>query len=168
MKKFGFSLIKNPKDFGNNVKKGSKIILNSKKKYDFDSRNIRLRYHRLRKISYNETFEKGLRLEKPIFIIGVPHSGTSVLSSTFKQHPDIAMWTEAPEVFEPYWAEGVDSEYNRLVSVGEDYVESFDILRITDAFYRYTKSKRKTRFMNKNPRNIVRISYLKKIFRIKV
>lgn len=129
----------------------SKIIL--------DSESIRIRYHRIHKNDYT-----GSKLKKPIFIIGVPHSGTSVLSSLFNIHPDVAMWTEAPEVWEPYWAEGVDSDYNRLVPVEENYVKDFDIERITDAFSRYVSSQGKTRFMNKNPRNTVRISYLKKIF----
>ncbi len=148
--------------------KSTKIIQeklsDSKDSIKLDSRAIRLRYHRIRNDSFKDIESGKVRLNKPIFIVGVPHSGTSVLSSTFKTHPKIAMWTEAPEVWEPYWAEGVDSEYNRLVPVNEDYVETMDMLRITDAFYRYTKSQHRTRFMNKNPRNTVRISYMRKIF----
>ena len=87
-------------------------------KINLDSESIRIRYHRIHKNDYT-----GLKLKKPIFIIGVPHSGTSVLSSLFNIHPDVAMWTEAPEVWEPYWAEGVDSDYDSLVPVEENYVK---------------------------------------------
>ena len=41
MKKYGFALIKNPKDLTKNIKKGSKIVFSTQKKYEFGSRNIR-------------------------------------------------------------------------------------------------------------------------------
>jgi len=132
--------------------------------FTVDSKKIRMRYNRIREDSFRDVKSGIAKLDKPIFIVGVPHSGTSVLASTFKMHPDIAMWTEASEVWEPYWAEGIDSEFNRLVPEDEDYVEPMDVFRITDAFYRYVKSQNKKRLMNKNPRNTVRIKILKKIF----
>lgn len=130
----------------------------------FESRRIRERYHRIRSKYYDDVTSGKIKLEKPILMIGVPHSGTSVLASIFSSHPDIAMWTEAPEVWEPYWAEGIDSEYNRLVPKYENEVEDMDVLRITDAFYRFVASKKRTRLLNKNPRNTVRINFMKRIF----
>ena len=141
-----------------------KNLDSSKKEFQFNSKEIRIRYHRIMKDSYSNAMSSKIILDKPIFIIGVPHSGTSVLSSTFQTHPDVAQWTEAPEVWEPYWSEGVDSDYNRLVPKYETDVEEMDILRITNAFYRYVQSQHKKRLVNKNPRNTVRISFIKKIF----
>jgi len=147
---------------------GIKILKKNLTSQDFefkpDSKSIRERYHRIRKSSYNEFQSGKVSLEKPIFMLGVPHSGTSVLAETFRLHPDIAMWTEAPEVWEPYWSEVVDNEYNRLVPRYAKDVETMDVLRIKDAFGRYVKSQNKTRLLNKNPRNTVRVEFLRKIF----
>jgi len=137
------------------IKKG----LSDSSELDLNSQNIRTRYHRIRKHSY-QNFE----LEKPILMVGVPHSGTSVLASTFRIHPDIAMWTEASEVWEPSWEEGMDSDYDRLIPKHEEDVEIMDVLRIRDAFGRFVKSQNKKRLLNKNPRNTVRIKFMKKIF----
>jgi len=165
-KKIGKEILKNSKlgisepSSNSKIVKVVKAIIDSKPEFSADSLIIRRRYHRIRE----QFYEKNSTLVKPILIVGVPHSGTSVLSSTFKNHPDIAMWTEAPEVWEPSWAEGVDSEYNRLVPMNEDDVTEMDIQRVTDAFFRYLKSQNKSRLMNKNPRNTVRINYMRKIF----
>jgi len=130
----------------------------------FNSLQIRQRYHSVRCNEYGENFGEKANLFKPIFIVGVPHSGTSVLVSTFRIHPELANWTESPEVWEPYWVEGQDSEYNRLEpKYGRDVLK-MDIVRIRDAYQRYVKMENKTRFLNKNPRNVVRIEYMKKIF----
>ena len=128
-----------------------------------DSVTIRKRVDRIMRVKYSE-LEQGLELVKPILMIGMPHSGTSVLASTFIMHPEIAMWTEAPEVWEPYWEEGVDSEYNRMISKYDTDVEEMDEKRIRYTFAKFVQSQNKKRLLNKNPRNTSRISYMRKIF----
>ena len=148
------------------LRKGSefKKTLDDDKTIKYDSKQIRERYHRIRISEFGDSFGEKTNLFKPIFIVGVPHSGTSVLVSTFRIHTDLANWTEAPEVWEPYWTEGQDSEYNRLEPKYETDVEEIDILRIRDAFSRFVKTENKNRILNKNPRNTVRIEFIKKVF----
>jgi len=125
---------------------------------------IRIRYHRIMENDFNVTQLKKETLDKPIFIVGFPHSGTSVLTSIFKEHPDLANWTEASEVWESFWEEGLDEDFDKLVPKYEKDVDPIDSLRIKDAFYRFLNSQKKKRFVNKNPRNTVRILYIKKMF----
>lgn len=141
-----------------------KKTLEEEKPIKFNSLQIRQRYHSIRCNEFGENYGEQANLFKPIFIVGVPHSGTSVLVSTFRIHPELANWTESPEVWEPYWAEGQDSEYNRLEPKYETDVEKMDIVRTRDAYERFVKMENKTRFLNKNPRNVVRIGFMKKIF----
>lgn len=148
------------------IKYGIKTVVNKisgNMQYQSDSKTIRIRMDRIMRDKYAE-MEKDLELTKPVFMIGMPHSGTSVLASTFRLHPDIAMWTEAPEVWEPYWEEGVDSEYNRMVPRYDTDVEQMDINRIRYAFGKFVQSQNKKRLLNKNPRNTARISFMRKIF----
>ena len=125
---------------------------------------IRIRYHRIMENDFNDTQLKKETLDKPIFIVGFPHSGTSVLTSIFIEHPDLANWTEASEVWESFWEEGLDEDFDKLVPKYEKDVDPIDSLRIKDAFYRFLNSQKKKRFVNKNPRNTVRILYIKKMF----
>jgi len=152
------------------MKKWIKIIKKvtmENKSFMGDSFRVRNRYHRIRKKNYLYSENGSLRLEKPIFIIGFPHSGTSVLVDIFKTHPDVADWTEATEVWEPNWVEGeTDNEYDKLIPKYEKDVKKNDELRINDAFLRYVRSQKKKRLVNKNPRNTVRILYIKKSSRM--
>lgn len=145
--------------------------INTKEFKDFNinndnyKKNVREKYHRIRQKFYFDYDDNNSKLDRPIFIIGFPHSGTSVLTSIFKEHPDVANWTEASEVWEPYWEEGlIDDDFDTLKPKYESDVKQIDILRITDAFSRFVKSQKKDRLVNKNPRNTARISYIKKIF----
>ena len=104
------------------------------------------------------------RLEKPIFMVGVPHSGTSVLASTLKTEHEIAMWTEAPEVWEPWWGEGGSGDYEEMVPRYASDVAEMDAWRIRYAFGRFVASQQGHRLLNKNPRNTVMISYMREIF----
>ena len=117
------------------------------KKMDFkgllSNLKIKTRYHRIRNNSYDDFKSKKIFLVKPIFIVGFPHSGTSVLTSVFKNHVDLANWTEASEVWEPQWVEGQDSDYDRLIPKYEKDVDEMDLIRITEAFYRFVKSQKK-------------------------
>jgi len=134
------------------------------KSHSSDNSKIKTRYHRIRNNSNKDFKSKKISLVKPIFIVGFPHSGTSVLTSIFKNHMDLANWTEASEVWEPQWIEGQDSDYDRLIPKYENDVDEMDLTRITEAFYRFVKSQKKKRLINKNPRNSTRILYIKKIF----
>ncbi len=105
-------------------------------------------------------FGRGQRLQRPIFMIGCPRSGTSISAMLFARHPQVANISEAGEVWDPqhygdpeadhYWtaADATPKETARLQ-------ERFEFAR---------RVRRRARFFNKHPRNSVRIEYLQAVF----
>lgn len=98
-------------------------------------------------------------LRKPIFIIGNPRSGTSLFVRCFKKHPSVAEWSEAGTVWDTNY---YDSEQNHRLSP-ENLTES-NRRRIRNTFLTYTLLNRKERFVNKHPRNSLRIEFIKELF----
>ena len=96
-----------------------------------------------------------LRLDRPIFVVGVPRSGTSIFVRNFARHHDLAHWSEAPTMWDArYRARDTDHRWTE-----EQATESV-IRRIENNFAYYTKWKDKSRFVNKHPRNSLRIPFL--------
>jgi len=99
-------------------------------------------------------------LERPIFMIGAPRSGTSVAVSLFAMHPWVANRTEAGLLWDP--AHFFDPEADHYW--GPDRVTEQDARRLHAWFEFYRQKGRKKRLINKHPRNSVRIEYIRKIF----
>jgi hypothetical protein len=98
--------------------------------------------------------------EKPVFIIGCPRSGTSVTADLFTAHPHVANWSEAGEIWDP------DTYYDPQANHHWDasMVTKEDAARLHAWFEYYRQPRGKQRFMNKHPRNSVRIGYIDRVF----
>ena len=99
------------------------------------------------------------RFDRPIFIIGVSRSGTTLFLDMFAKHKDLANFSEASEVFEPfYYSRNVDHVKKR-----KD-VTFYNRCRIKFVFGLFTCVMRKSRLLNKHPQNSLRISFLVELF----
>jgi hypothetical protein len=99
-------------------------------------------------------------LRKPIFMIGCPRSGTDIIGNTFGTHPSLALWSEAGTVWDPdHFFDPEADHYWDANAVTEEAAR-----RMHENFEYYRWKKRKGRFINKHPRNSVRIEYIQEIF----
>lgn len=96
-----------------------------------------------------------LKLDRPVFVVGLPRSGTSVFVRHFARHPHFAHWSEAPTVWDPHYR-ARDTDHRWTEAQATDAA----IRRIDNNFAYYTKWKGKARFVNKHPRNSVRVPFL--------
>ena len=99
-------------------------------------------------------------LKEPIFMIGCPRSGTTISVNLFARHPWIANWSEAGRVWDPagYHDAGADHCW------GADKVTAAASRRLHSRFEWYRQRQKKRRFINKHPRNSVRLDYIREIF----
>jgi len=105
------------------------------------------------------------RLEHPIFMIGCPRSGTSVSARLFAQHPDVAGFSEAGEVWDPRGYADPEADHHWTAA----RVTPREAARLHDRFefarqVRSLPFHRGRRLFNKHPRNSVRIEYLWAVF----
>lgn len=99
-------------------------------------------------------------LERPIFMIGCPRSGTSIAVQIFARHPHVANRTEAGMVWDP--EHFFDPEADHRWEAGRATEE--EIRRLHTRFEYYRQRENKARLINKHPRNSVRIGYIRKVF----
>ena len=112
----------------------------------------------------------------PIFILGVPRSGTTLLRTLLDSHPNIACGPEAPWLAGSY-GEGVSFKaiYNSLISDHHGPVANFsgvdkqDVaaalgLSINEIFTRYATGKGKIRWVEKTPSHAIDIDFLHVLF----
>lgn len=105
-------------------------------------------------------FWGGQHLERPIFMIGCPRSGTSISAVLFARHPDVANFSEAGEVWDPrHYA---DPEADHYWTASD--VTPQETARLHDRFEFARRVRRRRRLFNKHPRNSVRIEYLQAVF----
>ncbi|MCQ4334953.1 sulfotransferase [Natronomonas sp. F2-12] len=102
---------------------------------------------------------KGESLTEPIFIVGCPRSGTSIFTRNLASHPDVAEWSEAGRIWDPNYSDPTADH----VFTSSDVTEQ-DRDRIRNTFLTYTKLRGKARFVNKHPRNTLRIEYIRELF----
>jgi hypothetical protein len=101
----------------------------------------------------------GVTLERPVFVIGNPRSGTSLFVRCFGKHPTLAEWSEAGEVWD---AEFYDAEQDHKLTEAD--LTTRDRERVRNTFLTYTALSGKERFVNKHPRNSLRIGFIREIF----
>jgi hypothetical protein len=116
---------------------------------------------RLRQAVHLPGLVLGGRLHRPIFIIGAPRSGTSLLYAILRSSPEIAHWPgEAHEVWE--------ADYHpALRNWSSNALDASDIIppaakRIQRRFF-LTAGSRK-RLLDKTPRNSLRVGFIDALF----
>jgi hypothetical protein len=107
-----------------------------------------------------QPWPESVTLDRPVFVIGSSRSGTSVFTRCLEAHPDVAGWSEAGTVWDPnnYYNKDADHRFTAADSTKETRK------RIRNTFLTYLKLSRKDRFLNKHPRNSLRIEFIREIF----
>lgn len=95
--------------------------------------------------------------ERPIFIIGSPRSGTTLLGNVLAAHPQLA-YSEEPRLI---WRRGNDgrSDYLRPEDARPEVVAS-----IREAFDEFVESKDKQRLLEKTPSNALRLDFMRAVY----
>jgi hypothetical protein len=99
------------------------------------------------------------RLDRPIFVVGCPRSGTTLFVNNLASHPALADWSEGLELWDAAWQPS-----------GADHVRTAaDVTpglrrRLTAILSLYMWMSRRPRLVNKLPRNSLRIPYLATLF----
>jgi len=106
------------------------------------------------------TAGRGARLERPIFLIGSPRSGTGISSDLFGAHPDVANLSDAHMIWDPRRRFDADADHDWT----SNDVTAEDAARLHARFEYHRRFHAKQRFLNKNPRSSVRIDYIRAIF----
>lgn len=103
----------------------------------------------------------GGKLDRPVFIVGAPRSGTSLLYATLRRSSRLAHWPgEAHEVWEADFHPalgGWESNVVRAEDVTEDSAR-----RIRRSFYLAAGSRK--RLIDKTPRNSLRVGFVDALF----
>lgn len=99
-------------------------------------------------------------LARPIFLVGCPRSGTSLAVEMFATHPDVANWSEAGRLWDPYDYRNPEADH----CWGAERVTPGAARRLHGWCEWHRQAEHKQRFVNKHPRNSVRIDYLRAIF----
>ena len=113
----------------------------------------------LRSFAWSAT-HPGARLVAPIFLVGAPRSGTSLAVELFATHPDVANWSEAGRLWDPVHYRDPEADHHWPA----ERATQAEIARLHRFCEWYRASRGRTRFVNKHPRNSVRIDYLRRVF----
>ena len=105
-------------------------------------------------------FHPTARLVAPIFVVGSPRSGTSLAVDMFATHPDVANWSEAGRLWDPIDYHNDEADHHWPAELATP-ARSARLHRWCEW---YRRSHGKARFVNKHPRNSVRMDYLRRIF----
>jgi len=100
------------------------------------------------------------RLSAPIFLVGSPRSGTSLAVNLFAEHPLVANWSEAGRLWDPIGYHDDEAEHHWPA----ERAAPAEIRRLHRWCEWYRQTQGKARFVNKHPRNSVRIGYLRRVF----
>lgn len=116
---------------------------------------------RARQAAHLPAYAAGRRLDRPVFIIGAPRSGTSLLYSVLRSAPAFAHWPgEAHEVWEADYHPALRGWVSNALTAAD--VDDKAAQRIRRAFFLVAGSRR--RLIDKTPRNALRVSFVDAIF----
>ena len=116
---------------------------------------------RARQAAHLPTLWAGGQLDRPIFIIGAPRSGTSLLYSILRTSSELAHWPgEAHEVWEADYHPALRDWSSNALSAAD--VEDAAGDRIRRSFFLVAGSKH--RLIDKTPRNALRVDFVDALF----
>lgn len=116
---------------------------------------------RARQAAHLPAYAAGRELDRPVFIIGAPRSGTSVLYSVLRSAPAFAHWPgEAHEVWEADYHPALRGWGSNVLTAAD--VDPKAAQRIKRAFFLVAGSRR--RLIDKTPRNALRVSFVDALF----
>jgi Sulfotransferase family len=105
---------------------------------------------------------RGGKLDRPVFVIGAPRSGTMLLYSVLREHPRFEHWrpTEAHEVWEADYHPMLRGWSSNVLTAAD--VQPAAAARIKRSFFLVTGAKK--RLIDKTPRNVMRVPFIDAIF----
>ncbi|MDQ4024610.1 MAG: sulfotransferase [Actinomycetota bacterium] len=116
---------------------------------------------RARQAVHLPAYLAGRRLDRPVFIVGAPRSGTSLLYSVLRSAPAFAHWPgEAHEVWEADFHPALRGWSSNALTAAD--VEPRAAERIRRSFFLVAGSRR--RLIDKTPRNALRVSFVDALF----
>jgi hypothetical protein len=116
---------------------------------------------RARQVSHLPALWTGKTLDRPIFIVGAPRSGTSILYSILRTSSALAHWPgEAHEVWEADYHPALREWSSNALDASDFDEPAAD--RIRRAFVLITGGRR--RLIDKTPRNALRIAFVDELF----
>lgn len=124
------------------------------------ARRVEVRRHTSRVMRWKRGLEAEPKLERPIFMIGCPRSGTTLCARLYGTHPNVVNWSEAGLIWDP--ARYYDPQADHFW--GSDDVNQKEAKRLHATFEHHRQMSGKERFFNKHPRNSVRIDFLQAVF----
>ena len=111
--------------------------------------------------AWRHTRGRAARVERPILMYGVPHSGTSISMQLVARHPDVANLSEANPVLQPHGY--FDNANGDRVRTAQEATPA-EIRRLHQRFEFHRVLHRKPRLLNKSPNNAVRLDFLQRVF----
>lgn len=99
-----------------------------------------------------------MHIQKPIFIIGAPRSGTTWIGEIMKQHPDIKLLHEISNIW--MWKNAYKTDDVLTESDLNPKTKTY----IQQKFFSYLQNTQKKRICDKTPRNCLRIRAIKEVF----
>lgn len=104
----------------------------------------------------------GGRLAPPVFVLGAPRSGTTLLYKVLRTSPQLAHWrpSEAHEVWELDYHPALRGWHSNALDASD--VEPRAAARIRRSFFLVAGTRR--RFFDKTPRNVLRVPFVDAIF----
>lgn len=116
---------------------------------------------RLRQAAHVPAYLAGGSLDRPIFVIGAPRSGTSLLFSILRSSSRVAHWPgEAHEVWEARYHPALRGWESNALSAAD--VEDDAATSIRRSFFLVTGGRK--RLIDKTPRNSLRVPFVDAIF----
>lgn len=116
---------------------------------------------RARQAAHLPALWTGGRLDRPIFVIGAPRSGTSLLFSILRSSARLAHWPgEAHEVWEADYHPALRDWSSNALDATD--VEEEPAERIKRSFFLVAGSTR--RLIDKTPRNSMRVDFIEELF----